>query len=62
MTLQLIKVEDGMCNGEVLHHELSMYELVCVCVCVFVYTLFSCFLNMDYTMIMYIYNRVCDEF
>lgn len=22
MTLQLIKVEDGMCNGEVLHHEL----------------------------------------
>ena len=59
MTLQLIKVEDGMCNGEVLHHELSMYDLVCVCVCVFVYTMFSCFLNM---MIMYLYNRVLDKF
>ena len=57
MTLQLIKVEDGMCDGEVLHHELSMYmyDLVCVCVCVSVYTIFSCFLNMDYNYDDYVY-------
>lgn len=26
MTLQLIKMEDGVCDGEVLHHEFSKYR------------------------------------
>ena len=34
LTLQLVKIEAGLCSGEVLHHEFSKTFLLTVCRCI----------------------------